>query len=133
MLRKRKNDLKSKIVVENDTRYNSEGKIVVKSLTDYHNLLNQGITNFDFSEINLKYQDIQNINLENLGLTIDLQEIFFPFSTRSGFEKIGDDFIHLEHSNLKGNNITGELCNFIDNGRICVFLYDENTLMKNTK
>lgn len=112
---------------------------IIKNLSEYRDLLKEGQTEFDFSELDINYEDIQRIDLSNLGLNINLQKIFFPFSGSkkdynnifSPLEKIDDDFIYLNNSNLKGNNVIGELTNAIKKGRsttrVCTFIYSDGT------
>ena len=50
---------------------NKDEKIIITSLTQYRSLIEKGYTNFDFSNLDIDFDDIQDINLENRGLDID--------------------------------------------------------------
>ena len=56
--------------------------VKITNLTQYRLELDKGTTDFDFSELDVTYEDIQNINLENLNLNINLREVFVPFNGR---------------------------------------------------
>ena len=55
------------VIVENK-------RVKITNLTQYRLGLDKGTTDFDFSELDVTYEDIQNINLENLNLNINLRE-----------------------------------------------------------
>ncbi len=88
------------------------------TLEEYKEALKRKVEPIDCSHLNLWKADIQNVNLENRGLDIDLRNIFIPYggSVKIGHNVISsifavndDFFLHLEHTNLKGNNVTGDL------------------------
>lgn len=125
---------------------NKDEKIIITSLTQYRSLIEKGYTNFDFSNLDIDFDDIQDINLENRGLDIDLDKIFLPYHGRVLYHntvlcplfRLGDDFIDLTNSNLKGNNVIGDLKNKYESGpnglvSICTFIYSENTFDENYK
>ena len=64
--------------------------VKITNLTQYRLELDKGITDFDFSELDVTYEDIQNINLENLNLNINLREVFVPFN---GSCKFGNNIV----------------------------------------
>lgn len=117
----------------------SENKPVkITNLTQYRKELEKGTTDFDFSELNVNDDDIQNINLENLNLDIDLREVFVPFngsqfSGKSVFLPIvkvpGDSFLNISNSRLAGNNVSGSLEKFGDDlyGNQTYIWYSEET------
>ena len=119
--------------------YNEKGQVIIRNLSQYRDLLKDGQTEFDFSRLDMMYEDIQQLDLFNLGLNINLQEIFFPFGGSSKYYdsilhpigSLGDDFIYLNRSNLKGNNVIGDLNNAaeIHRGykRVCTFIYNDDT------
>ena len=99
--------------------------VEITDLSQYKRELEKGTTNFDFSKLNLIGEDIQGVNLENLGLNIDLREIFIPYN---GNFKIGnttlsavfdsysgDYYLRLEQAKLGGNNVIGDLTYFEGN------------------
>ena len=114
----------------------NEDKVVVRTLEQYCHLLHEGFTkeNCDFSEMNMEGANLQDVDLENLGLIIDLNKIFIPYYhphiiLQAGGKLTTDDtFILLNHSNLKGNTIIGTLDNRKDRwDRIGTFSYGEDT------
>lgn len=99
--------------------------VKITDLSQYKRELEKGTTNFDFSKLNLIGEDIQGANLENLGLNIDLREIFIPYN---GNVKIGnnilsavfnsysgDYYLRLDKAKLGGNNVIGDLTYFEGN------------------
>lgn len=99
--------------------------VEITDLSQYKRELEKGTTNFDFSKLNLIGEDIQGVNLENLGLNINLREIFVPYN---GAVKIGnnilsavfsaysgDYYLRLEQAKLGGNNVIGDLTYFEGN------------------
>lgn len=113
--------------------------VKITSTYQYKEELEKGTTEFDFSEFDLEYEDIQNINLEGLNLNIDLRNIFVPYN---GSVKIGrnilssifntyrgDYYINIKDSKLAGNNVTGDLSYFEGNShtRPVYFWYSEAT------
>ncbi len=113
-----------------------EGKIVVRSLDKYYHLLHDGFTKeeCDFSEMNMDGANIQGVDLENLGLYIDLDKIYVPFYhphiilQSLGRYTTDDTFILLNDSKLKGNTVVGELSNKVDRwDRVGIFSYSEDT------
>lgn len=97
-------------------------KIKITSIYQYRFFLKKDKTNFDFSELNLEFEDIQDIDLENLNLDINLRNIFVPYN---GSVKIGnsilnsvfssysgDYYLQINNSRLGGNNVTGDLTFF---------------------
>ncbi|HOZ54013.1 MAG TPA: hypothetical protein PKY25_01600 [Bacilli bacterium] len=115
--------------------HNEKGQIIIRSLDKYRELLEEGQKDFDFSELDTCGENIQQLDLSNKGLNINLQEIFHPiFGSIKYFNNIlqpighhGDDFVFLDKANLKGNNVTGELCNFKTGKTVCTFIYSEKT------
>ncbi len=108
---------------QNQKKYKTEeGKIIIRSLWQYRKELEKGNTDFDFSELDCKFEDIQNLDLENLNLNINLREVFVPFdgSRMIGNNIIssvfntytGDYFLEINKSRLGGNNVTGDLSFF---------------------
>lgn len=108
-------DINEQIIGENK-------KIKIKSIYQYRFFLNKDKTNFDFSELNLEFEDIQDIDLENLNLDINLRNVFVPYN---GSVKIGnsilnsvfssysgDYYLQINNSRLGGNNVTGDLTFF---------------------
>ena len=108
--------------------------IKITDLQQYRMELEKGTTEFDFSELSLKYEDIQNINLENLNLDIDLRQVFVPYN---GCYKIGNNilkplfnfyhgeyFLKICNSRLAGNNVVGDLSLFAGNvyKKSCIYL-----------
>lgn len=118
----------------NKIQFNTFGEIIVTSLSQYLKLLRVGFDDFDFSKLNLINEDIQNLDLSNLGLDIDLENIFIPSNTdQILYGSFKDDFVFLNNSNLKGNNVFGELKSRLrinedgSVGRVCNYIYSEDT------
>lgn len=70
--------------------------------------------NLDLSELpkSTDNKDIQGLNLENLNLDINLRKIWIPYDRESvyiNYDAPKDVFIHLNHANLKGNYVVGNL------------------------
>lgn len=93
----------------------------VTSLDEYRVALNEGVKDFDFSDLNMDGENIQNLNLENLNLNINLREIFVPYGNAlkcgnaiyANWGAVhGDCFLHLDKANLKGNQVEGDLSFF---------------------
>lgn len=112
--------------------------VKITNLTQYRKELEKGTTDFDFSELNVNDDDIQNINLENLNLDIDLREVFVPFNGSQLFGKSvllpivkepGDSFLNISNSRLAGNNVSGSLDKFGDDlyGNQTYIWYSEET------
>ena len=112
--------------------------VKITNLTQYRKELEKGTTDFDFSELNVNDDDIQNINLENLNLDIDLREVFVPFNGSQLFGKNvllpivkepGDSFLNISNSRLAGNNVSGSLEKFVDDlyGNQTYIWYSEET------
>lgn len=88
----------------------------------------------DFSKLpkSTDKRDIQNYDLSDLDLNINLRNLWVPFY-REKFHLEGkiernEVFLHLNHANLKGNNVTGNLSPFYDERYGSVyFWYNENT------
>lgn len=109
----------------------------ITNLEQYRNAIKEGITEIDFSDLNVEGEDIQNLNLNNLNLDINLRNIFVPYDGSFKFGnsafyktqlKYGDCFLHLEKANLQGNNVTGNLHPFYDTELGDVyFWYNEHT------
>ena len=55
-------------------RFDGKPEYICRMNRAYREALEKGITNFDFSELDMFGEDIQNINLENLNLNIDLRK-----------------------------------------------------------
>lgn len=102
---------------------NSPVKII--SISQYKTELEKGTTDFDFSELDFEFEDIQHVNLENLNLNINLRNVFVPYN---GTVKIGnniitsmfssysgDYYLKINDSRLGGNNVTGDLTFFEGN------------------
>lgn len=84
-------------------------------------LRNKETKNLDVSGLpkNTNGKDIQTLNLENKNLEIDIRKIWIPYDRESVYikhEKPKDVFIHLNHTNLKGNHVTGNLSPIEGNG-----------------
>lgn len=126
------------IIVENKP-------VKITNLTQYRLELDKGTTDFDFSELDVTYEDIQNINLENLNLDINLREVFVPFNGSCIFGNnilssvfnsySGDYFLRIKNSRLGGNNVTGDLTLFEGNShtRPVYVWYSEETFDDNYK
>lgn len=108
-------DINEQVIGENK-------KIKITSIYQYKYFLKKDKTNFDFSELNLEFEDIQDIDLENLNLDINLRNVFVPYN---GSVKIGnsilnsvfssysgDYYLQINNSRLGGNNVTGDLTFF---------------------
>ena len=108
-------DINEQIIGENK-------KIKITSIYQYRFFLKKDKTNFDFSELNLEFEDIQDIDLENLNLDINLRNIFVPYNgsvkignsiLKSVFSSYsGDYYLQINNSRLGGNNVTGDLTFF---------------------
>lgn len=115
--------------------YDESSIFKVYSLEDYRKALRDGFTEFDFSELNMEGEDIQNINLENCGLDINIREVFVPFggSTKVGIYSLspivnyGDVFLRLSKSNLRGNKVYGDLSYFQEDNQKVYIWYGEDT------
>lgn len=113
--------------------------VKITNLTQYRLELDKGTTDFDFSELDVTYEDIQNINLENLNLDINLRDVFVPFNGSCKFGNnilssvfnsySGDYFLRIKNSRLGGNNVTGDLTLFVGNShtRPVYVWYSEET------
>ncbi len=86
-------------------------------------------------------KDIQDYSLHNLNVEIDLRKIWVPYDRESIYwhQKPRETFIHLQHTNLQGNHVTGNLSprygkgpNGEDLGR-AFFWYSEETFDKEYK
>lgn len=107
---------------EKEQVFGEKKKIKIKNLYQYRFFLKKDKSKFDFSELNLESEDIQNIDLENLNLDINLRNVFVPYnaSVKVGNNVInsvynsysGDYFLQLNNSRLGGNNVTGDLTLF---------------------
>lgn len=96
--------------------------VKITSMYQYICELEKGTTDFDFSKFDLEFEDIQNVNLENLNLDIDLRNVFVPYrgSAKIGNSIIspvfssysGDYYLKINNSRLGGNNVTGDLSLF---------------------
>ena len=114
---KQQETINEKVIVE-------KKPVKITDLTEYRLELEKGTTDFDFSELDVTYEDIQNINLENLNLDINLREVFVPFNGSCKFGNSilssvfssysGDYFLKINNSRLSGNNVTGDLSLFKD-------------------
>ena len=131
-----KEDSEEKIIVTEKDTQKKDKKIGIKSAQKYKQALENGVTSFDFSNWSLDGDNIENINLENLGLNINLRKVFVPiggviFLSKIAHTKVrrklGDDFLDLRNSNLKGNNIVGGLEDRIEENGRCSFLYNRDT------
>lgn len=139
----KKQETESKEVTNEAITENKTVKIT--NLTQYRLELNKGTTDFDFSELDVTYEDIQNINLENLNLDINLREVFVPYNGSCKFGNNilpsvfntyrGDYFLQIKNSRLGGNNITGDLKLFEGNShtRPVYVWYSEETFDDNYK
>lgn len=114
--------------IENDKVILEKRIVKITNLTQYRDELAKGTTDFDFSELIVANDDIQNINLENLNLNINLRDIFVPFNGAS----VGDDFLNLKNSRLGGNNVTGDLTFFEGDSPVYIW-YSEETFDDNYK
>lgn len=107
--------------------FDSNKPVKITSIYQYKTELEKGTTDFDFSELDMYFEDIQNINLENLKLDINLRNVFVPYN---GSSKIGNDvvtpmcssysgdyYLKINNSRLGGNNVTGDLALFEGNRR----------------
>ncbi len=77
-------------------------------------------------------KDIQNLNLENLNLNINIRKLWVPYERESYYRHFiptnKTRFLHLNKSNLKGNNVEGDLSPFYDSRFGSVFIwYSEDT------
>ena len=105
----------------------------ITSLDEYRVALKEGIKDFDFSDLDIEGENIQDLNLENLHLHINLRNIFVPFRKCHNviyvnWEFYGDCFLRLNKSNLKGNQVEGDLSFFHSKSEGDVyFWYTENT------
>lgn len=136
--KKQEEIVSEEVIVENKT-------VKITNLTQYRLELDEGTTDFDFSELDVTYEDIQNINLENLNLNINLREVFVPFNGSCKHGNIilpfvfnayrGDYFLKLQNSRLGGNNVTGDLTLFEGNShtRPVYVWYSEETFDDNYK
>ncbi len=126
------NKRKNKSILE------GEEKIEITSLDQYRDLLEKGVskTKCDFSKLNLQGENIEEIDLENLKLKINLREVFIPFNGKVKYKgsvlapifyHYGEDFLYLNQTNLKGNNVIGAPSYFKDGENICYIWYTENT------
>lgn len=108
---------------QNQKKYKTEeGKIIIRSLYQYRKELEKGNKDFDFSELDCKFENIQNLDLENLNLDINLREVFVPYNGTSMIGNniispvfntyTGDYFLEINKSRLGGNNVTGDLSFF---------------------
>lgn len=127
-----KTNKKQEIINDNIILANRPVKIT--DLTQYRFELEKGTTDFDFSELDITYEDIQNINLENLNLNINLREVFVPFNGSGKLGKsictpvlssyCGDYYLKINNSRLGGNNVTGGLNSFKENfGGVTSYVY----------
>ena len=66
------------------------GPVKITSIYQYLTELEKGTTDFDFSELDFEFEDIQNVNLENLNLDINLRNVFVPYN---GSCKCGNNVI----------------------------------------
>lgn len=116
---------------------NDKDVFVIKDEMDYKYAKKNNIKVIDISEWDLTGNDIQNLDIEGLGLVVPLDKCF---KTYRGKMKLGDgtntarplftmhdDFIDLRNSNFKGNLVTGNLDNVSYAGDTCTFLYNEDT------
>ena len=97
-------------------------KIKITSIYQYRFFLKKNKTDFDFSELDLEFEDIQNIDLENLNLDINLRNVFVPYNGSVKIENSvlnsvfssysGDYYLQINNSRLGGNNVTGDLTFF---------------------
>jgi len=103
-----------------DTRETNENGIVkIKNLTQYREELENGCVDLDFSELDVTFEDIQQLDLENLNLDINIRKVFVPYngSVKYGNNILnsvfntytGDYFLKINKSKLAGNNVTGDL------------------------
>ena len=116
--KKQEEIVSEEVIVENKP-------VKITNLTQYRLELDKGTTDFDFSELDVTYEDIQNLNLENLNLDINLREVFVPFNGSCKFGNNilssvfntyrGDYFLKLQNSRLGGNIVTGDLTLFEGN------------------
>lgn len=107
---------------EKSSKDNKNQVIIIKSLYQYKQELEKGNKHFDFSELDCSFEDIQEMDLENLNLNINLRDVFVPFdgSSKIGNNIIspvfstytGDYFLEINKSKLGGNNVTGDLSFF---------------------
>ena len=106
-------------IVELRNEHNNISKpLKVKNLSQYRTALTKmEEQDIDLSKCNLDYEDIRDLNFENRGLDIDLRKIFVPYggaikynnTVLRGIGEIGDVFLDLRNTNLKGNNVIGDL------------------------
>jgi len=96
-------------------------RVIITSIWQYQTELEKGTTDFDFSKLNMEFEDIQNVNLENLHLNINLRNVSIPHDDCCKFGKYvitpiglqyGDNFLKINNSKLGGNNVTGDLTPF---------------------
>ena len=99
--------------------------IKVKNLTEYRQLLKSySDKDLDLSECDFEFEDIRNLNLENKGLNIDLRKLFVPYggsikygnNILRGIGQLGDVFLDLRKTNLRGNSIIGDLDTYTTTG-----------------
>lgn len=119
--------------------------VKITNLTQYRLELKKGTTNFDFRKLDIEFEDIQNINLENLNLDINLREVFVPYNgcckignniiTPVFSSYYGDYYLKINNSRLGGNNVTGDLTLFEGNSHSSpVYIwYSEETFDDNYK
>ena len=117
-----------------------EIKIIHNSL-EYKEAIKNG-DKMDLSKWNLDNNDIQNLDVHDLGLIIPLRRCFLPINGRgqcyissklgtcSPLYSLDDDFIDLRNSNFKGNSVIGSLADIFENDHQLTFLYNEDTFDK---
>lgn len=105
--------------------------VIVKNEREYRELLETVIINVDLRFMNTEYIDIQNINLNGVGLKIYLENIKLPvLETNSDYY-----LIDLTNSDLRGNTIIGDISNRVEllSGQKYMYLYNEDTFDENYK
>ena len=117
---------------------------VINNSLDYKNAKKNNIKVLDISKWDLTGNDLENLDIKDLGLVVPLDECFYSFhgekqiyttgglGTISPLYSLNDSFVDLRNSNFKGNRVTGSLDNFYDvyRGDTCSFLYNEDTFDK---
>ena len=133
MTNKKKEQIDQFNTLPKSSELNETGLIKIKNLTQYREVLKNGNTGLDFSELDVSFEDIQQLDLENLNLDINIREVFVPFngSGKIGNNVItpvfntytGDYFLKINKSKLGGNNVIGDLYPFVRKGRYVGTVY----------
>lgn len=106
MFEKIKNLFKKKVETEEE----------IIQVTSYNQLRlrNNETKSMDLSKLpkSTNRKDIQGFNLENLNLEIDIRKLWIPYDTEAvyiHYKSPREVFVHLNHTNLKGNCVIGNL------------------------